>query len=32
MYPAFYWSVVLQAIMDISAPAVSLVERPHVGH
>ena len=28
MYPAFDWSVLLLAIMDISAPAISLAERP----
>ena len=28
MYPAFGWSVALRAIMDISAPAISLAERP----
>ena len=28
MYPAFYWSVVLRAIMDISARAISLTDRP----
>ena len=28
MYPAFDWSVVLRAIMDISAHAISLAERP----
>jgi hypothetical protein len=28
MYPAFDWSVVLRAIMDISAPAFSLADRP----
>src|SRR5436190_3312167 len=28
MYPAFDWSVVLRAIMDISAPAISLADRP----
>jgi hypothetical protein len=27
MYPAFRWSVVLPAIMDISAPAISLAAR-----
>src|SRR6201982_4272160 len=31
MYPAFLWSVLL-AIMDISAPASSLPERPRSGH
>ena len=31
MYPAFRWSVVLRAIMDIGAPAISLADRPHVG-
>jgi hypothetical protein len=28
MYPAFDWSVSLLAIMDISAGAISLAERP----
>ena len=28
MYPAFDWSVVLRAIMDISARAISLTDRP----
>src|SRR6266850_3219128 len=28
MYPAFDWSVVLRAIMDISARAISLADRP----
>jgi hypothetical protein len=28
MYPAFDWSVVLLAIMDISARAISLPDRP----
>jgi hypothetical protein len=28
MYPAFDWSVALRAIMDISAPATSLADRP----
>ena len=28
MYPAFGWSVALRAIMDISAPASSLADRP----
>ena len=28
MYPAFNWSVVLRAIMDISARAISLTDRP----
>ena len=32
MYPAFDWSVVLLAIMDISARASSLAERPRAGH
>jgi len=32
MYPAFVWSVALQAIMDISARASSLADRPQVGH
>src|SRR6266568_7514374 len=31
MYPAFLWSVLL-AIMDISARASSLPERPRLGH
>ena len=31
MYPAFRWSVVLRAIMDISAPAISLADRPQAG-
>ena len=31
MYPAFLWSVLL-AIMDISAHASSLPERPRLGH
>jgi hypothetical protein len=38
MYPAFCWRLcsrlleaVLQAIMDISAPAISLADRPHMG-
>jgi len=29
MYSAFDWSVVLQAIMGISARAISLADRPH---
>ena len=32
MYPAFDWSVSLLAIMDISARAISLAERPRSGH
>src|ERR1041384_2886944 len=32
MYPAFDWSVLLRAIMDISAPAGSLADRPQRGH
>src|SRR5258707_11642419 len=33
MYPASDWSVLwLRAIMDISAPAVSLADRPRTGH
>ena len=32
MYPAFDWSVMLLAIMDISAPAISLPDRPRMGH
>ena len=32
MYPAFDWSVVLLAIMDISALAISLADRPQLGH
>jgi hypothetical protein len=32
MYPAFDWSVVLRAIMNISAPATSLADRPQAGH
>jgi hypothetical protein len=32
MYPAFGWSVVLRAIMDISARAFSLADRPRLGH
>src|SRR6516164_7183574 len=32
MYPAFVWSVALPAIMDISARAVSLADRPQRGH
>jgi hypothetical protein len=32
MYPVSSWSVVLLAIMDISARAVSLADRPRLGH
>jgi len=32
MYPAFDWSVMLRAIMDISARAISLADRPRPGH
>src|SRR6266568_4199068 len=32
MYPAFDWSVVLLAIMDISARACSLTDKPQRGH
>jgi hypothetical protein len=32
MYPTFDWSVVLLAIMDISARAISLADRPQLGH
>src|SRR3984957_6440652 len=32
MYPAFDWSIVLLAIMDISARAISLADRPQPGH
>jgi hypothetical protein len=32
MYPAFDWSVTLLAIRDISAPAISLPDRPRMGH
>jgi hypothetical protein len=32
MYPALDWSFVLLAIMDISAAAVSLPDRPQRGH
>ena len=32
MYPASDWSVVLRAIMDISARAFSLADRPRSGH
>ena len=32
MYPAFDWSVLLRAIMDISARAISLTDRPRPGH
>jgi hypothetical protein len=28
MYPAFAWSIVLRATMDISARAISLADRP----
>jgi hypothetical protein len=28
MYPAFDWSVMLRAIMDVSARAISLADRP----
>jgi len=28
MYPAFDWSIVLRAIMGISARAISLADRP----
>src|SRR5262245_43888339 len=31
MYPAFDWSTALQAIIDISARAISLTDRPQVG-
>jgi len=31
MYPAFVWSVALLAIMDISARASSLADRPQTG-
>ena len=31
MYPAFDWSAVLRAMMDISAPAISLADRPQTG-
>jgi len=31
MYPASDWSVVLLAIMDISARAISLCDRPQPG-
>ena len=31
MYPVSDWSSVLLAIMDISAPAISLADRPQVG-
>jgi len=30
MYPAFDWSAVLLAIMDISARAISLADRPRL--
>jgi hypothetical protein len=30
MYPAFVWSIALRAIMDISARAISLTDRPQV--
>jgi hypothetical protein len=32
IYPAFDWSVMLLAIVDISAPAISLADRPRTGH
>ena len=32
MYPAFGWSIALRAIMDISARAISLADRPRQGH
>ena len=32
MYPAFAWSAVLRAIMDISAHAIWLADRPRPGH
>ncbi len=32
MYPAFDWSILLRAIMDISARAFSLADRPRLGH
>ena len=32
MYPAFDWSHLLRAIMDISARAFSLADRPRLGH
>lgn len=32
MYPASIWSFLLRAIMDISAPAISLADRPRLGH
>jgi len=32
MYPAFRWSIALRAIMDISARAISLADRPRQGH
>ena len=32
MYPAFDWSVLLRATMDISARAISLADRPQLGH
>ena len=32
MYPASDWSIVLRATMDISAPAISLADRPRTGH
>jgi len=32
MYPAFDWSIVPRAIMDISARAISLAVRPQLGH
>jgi len=32
MYPASDWSILLRAIMDISAHAFSLADRPRPGH
>ena len=32
MYPASDWSALLRAIMDISARAISLADRPRSGH
>src|SRR5713101_8030136 len=32
MYPASDWSVALPATMDISARAISLPDRPRIGH
>jgi len=32
LYPAYCWSVELLAIMDISALASSLADRPQLGH